>query len=190
MTPEADLAAWLDEHDGPAPNLDEAPTPIEDVEQAERRMNKLRRLARQKAEIQDVAASEVARILGWKDDRVSAIERAEAWIASSLEAWHRARVASKLIEGKSYKLASGTVKLRASGQTKLVVDGDESELATELRQTRPEWVREKLTLDKAEIKARTKNVDGQVVDAATGEVVPGLRYEKADEDTFSVEVAK
>lgn len=192
---QADLDAYLDAYldaEDATPNVDEpAPPPwIADVIDAERRLSRLRRLAREKAEVQDVAAAEVGHILAWKDDRVAGIEALEALETEVLEAWHRARFLAGMIRGKSVKLASGTLKLRAPGVPKLLVDADEDELATDFRQSRPTWTREKVTLDKNVIKQDTvPGDDGKVIDKATGEVVPGLRYEVTTEDSFSLEVA-
>lgn len=183
----SDYDAWASSHDEPI-DVDSPPPAIDtaDVVRAERQLARLRRLAAERYEVNEVVASKLAEIEAYKADRLHGIERAEQWLLSQLEAWHRARVAAGLVEGKSWVGASGTLKLRSPGTPKLIVEDIDLE---SLQQTRPEWVREKLEVDKAAVKKATKPAGDKVVDATTGEVVEGLRYEVATEDAFSWEVA-
>jgi hypothetical protein len=183
----SDFDAWVEAHD-PELVIDQAPEPIDpaDVVRAERQLARLRRLAGERYEVGEVVQAKLSEVEAYRTDRLHGIEQAEQWLLSQLEAWHRARVAAGLVSGKSWVGVSGTLKLRAPGQPRLVVEDVDVE---SLQQTRPTWVREKLEVDKAAVKQATKAVDGKVIDTATGEVVEGLRYEQSTEDSFSWEVA-
>lgn len=184
----SDFDAWTATHDEPI-DADAPPPQIDttDVVRAERQLARLRRLAAERAEVDQVHRATVAKADAYKADRLAGIEHVEEWLTTQLESWHRARVDAGLIRGKSWTSVSGTLKLRAPGQPKLIVDDVDVEA---LQQTRPTWVREKLELDKQAIKATTEvGPDGQVIDVSTGEVVEGMRYEVSTVDTFSWEVS-
>lgn len=188
-----DLDAYLDEHDGWTPNVDEPSPEIapDDVVRAERALARLARLRKEQADVKAAAADRIAIIEARRDDLVAGIDKAAAWIEQSLEGWHRARVAAGMTSGKTLSLPGGKLRLRAPGSPKLVATEDEHTVAEGLQQTRPLWVREKLSLDRQVIKdATVVGPNGEVVDASTGEIVDGLAYEVDTEDRFSIEVAK
>lgn len=191
------LAAW--ERDDEIPDdLDEA-NPIVPVD--ERRVDwALERLARMASDEQRVVSfvdEEMERLVSFRDDRLTAIERRRAWVERGVEQWMRSQ--HRETGRKTVKLPHGEVKLRAARRrVDVVVDLDDFEQVATLDDLVPGAVIHRTEISKQEIARQLqpgpvtgRDLDGsQVVAAVTadGERVPGVYFVVPVEDTFSVKV--
>lgn len=193
MTPDEtrdDLADWLADTDGAAPDLDRDPDPPHDATEAERYLRKLAHLAAEAREVEEVVKAERQRLDEWRSDRMTAMERADTWLRTALEGWFRDR--QRAGGTKSLSLPSGTLRLRKASKRPVDFDpGDEdgqTVLASIYRQN-PDLVRVSLSLNKQEVAKRCKpGPDGQAIIPETGETLPGVRFLPAPGDRFYVEV--
>jgi hypothetical protein len=98
----------------PPSDLDEStePAPLEDADQANRMMRRLRATEREATEVADLAAASIAQVTAWRDERLGVLGRTIAWCHRSLEGWMRATY--ERTGRQSVKLPAGTVALRKS----------------------------------------------------------------------------
>lgn len=140
-----DLAAYV-YGDDDAP--DEPPEPPEDTIGADRLLGRVRSYERTAAEIEGLAQANIAKIMAWRDDRISGVERSIAFHSRSLEVWMRSVHESSGGKVKTQNLPHGVLAVRKS-PTRVVVDDDEAAAAIVADQ-RPEWVKVDRSIRKRE----------------------------------------
>lgn len=188
---DAELDAYLDEHD-PAPIddalLEQRPDLI-DESRVNALLSKRGRLAAEQDRIDERARERIAPIEAWRDDRTAGIKRELEWIDRSLETYARAVLPQ--MRRKSLPLPAGVLKLTQPGSPSLHVYDEGEFVAWCLDESYPHrdgMLRRTVAADKAEVKRQTAvgPRDEQlstdllavfaVVEAATGERVPGVRF--------------
>lgn len=172
----------LDYDEDASPNH---PLTVEAAEQATRAMRSLARIRRQMAEVRDVAKAEIDRVTSWRDGRLNTLAAREAWYMEGLESY--TRMLWRESKTQTQSLPTGTLRLRPAP---LVVEASAPE---SLARVAPFLTRQKVEVDKAEVKARLRpgaelrvieeDASGKLaahaavtiadaVDAETGEPVP------------------
>lgn len=106
------------------PNVDEPPPPPETIDdtRAVRLLRRLRHVRAEAARVSELAASERWAVNVWESDRLSGLERADAWITAALEGY--ARMVHARTGRKSVPLPGGTLQLRAAPLSVEVYDPD------------------------------------------------------------------
>jgi hypothetical protein len=198
--PDADFAADLAEWIAATVDLypddggDAEPATILDLNEADRALRRLRKLADDEAEILEVASALIDDTVAWRDDRLYGIERARAWVERSLEQWMRARHAET--GRKTVKLPAGELRLRAPRWSVHSDDADAS----------PELLKQLVEIDLSLVRIETSVARGAVTKVAEpgpradvpvesgwqahlavtvdGQVLPGVYLVRAVEDTF------
>lgn len=168
-----------------------APLDLADTEAAISALRSLARVREQAADVKQVADAERARITEWANRRLETIAAKERWYLTGLESYARARNADDpKLTTLSYP--AGTLRLR---KAPVAVRADSVE---ELQAQRPDLVRIRLEVDKAEVKARL--TAGPVVDTdengcevrlavdPDGVIIPGVSLIVAPEARFTVQV--
>lgn len=164
-----------------------------DDSQAEWALRKLGKAREAALRVDRLADDQIAQVEAWRDQQQAALAPDIGFFTGLLEDWHR-RTLSDDAKAKSVTLPSGTLKSRA-GQARIVVTNDNDVLewltGDELDDLMPEKPAERrpaLSAWKKAVKAeRFAVVDGRLVDAETGEVVPGVTVEQGTR-TFTQEV--
>lgn len=176
MTPDelaADLAAIPHPRDPATETPDGAPFTITDDGAAEWALRKLAAHRAELATVQARADEEIARIDAWTKRHQARIDPHIDYFTDLLINYAR----QQRTEGrKTLDLIAGVVKTTASGGGWRVADEDV--LVSWLDRVRPELVeRAPRVLKAAANKVLRVAVDGQVVDEASGELVPGVVVE-------------
>ena len=149
-------------YDSPPPELDN----LEDLDYHVRRVREGR------AELEVLEQSyrrELDRIQARLESRRRVIEGWIAWHLAPVESWHRAHPATRTIE-----LPHGTLKLTVPKSLKVFIgpdDTDREAVRSWAVQSHPEILGDPLV---TKVRACVLIVDGRVVDAETGEIVPGV----------------
>ena len=198
----SDLEAWLAGDDDLPPEAarpDEAPLLVEHLDDANRRLRSIARLARDEATIKDVAAAEVARIKAWSTDRLAGVERRRTWLMDGLEAFTRAYAAANGV--KSVNVPNGVLRLKKAPL--VVADPWPSTDLAALGKAHPDLVRVTYALDKNVVKERCRPgaVNDEITAAseapvhhavvkATGEIVPGVYFVVDPDPRFSLTPTK
>lgn len=104
----------LDEELGHEPPDDDDAEPVElgNPDDANRMMRRLRATEREAREVMEIAATDIAQVVAWRDKRLESLGRTIAWCQRSLEGWIRA--VHERTGRQSVKLPAGTVSLRKS----------------------------------------------------------------------------
>lgn len=139
--------AGLDE----APPADEPPPVPRDADEANRLLRRLDRFKTETARIHAAADAEFARIQGWRDDRLSGLDRQIGFHEKSLESWMRAQFRERP-QTKTYRLPSGEVKVRA-GRQRIVISDHPDTVAT-VKAEHPDWVQTVDQIAKTEVDIR------------------------------------
>jgi hypothetical protein len=210
---ERELDDFVEGDSWPLPDEEGEPSPIPGAEVAAQVLRRLRRLDAERATVVRVATDELARIVAFRDDRVSGIEREIAWGTRSLENYMRG--VRFLTKKQSMKVANGTLKLTKTSFAVEVVDEaaffewcgvvwPEKETPDGERPppdlshvTHPEFIRvrpepAKAALAKLEHASLEEEVDGRITNqllyAGDGptELVPGVIVARDKADRFNV----
>jgi Bacteriophage Mu Gam like protein len=133
-------------------------------------MRKLRDARIRQAEVRAVADAEIERVQAWADTEHAKHERDAAWFESILTRWALdCRAADP--RAKTVSTPYGTVTTRETAGAWTV---DDAVVLAWARASRPELVQVRESLRLADAK-RMLTVDaGKVIDADSGEVVPGI----------------
>lgn len=183
-----DFAAWIEDRDAPAPDLDRDPTPPQNPAEAAAYLRKIERLDAEAAEVKEFYAAEVSMLDAWKADRLAAVERARTWLETALEGWFRARRRDG--GTKTLRLPHGTLKLTAPSSRRSVVfdpgDTPVHEALAAVLTVDHRLVRVKLELDRKAVADLCE--PGPDDQAMLGDViVPHVGFQpKAERDTFRV----
>lgn len=143
-----DLAAYVNGYEE-SWDEEEPPGPPEDLEEAHKQLRRLRWRERELGDITARAEVEIAPIRAWADDRSAGLKREIARIERSLAAFMLTR---RMLTGrKTEKFPSG--ELRAwDARPRLVVLDDEAAVDI-IEPLRPEWVRTRKEIIKAQVSA-------------------------------------
>lgn len=142
---------------------------VETPEQAAWAMRKYRRLAQKRAQYSALAAAERERIAAWEERVTAGVESQMDFFAGHLEGYamrERAR------GSKSLEFPDGSVKTRQTGASFDVDKARFLEWAEESK--RDDLLRVTLAPDMTAIKGSVVVDGGQVLDPASGEIIPGL----------------
>lgn len=201
------LDAWLS-GEAPLPTTPDRDDPpgwsctLEGAGQADMILRRLARIARNRAEVQQVYDTERARLEAYRDDRMAGLDRMSTWLADGIEGYMRARFEET--GSKTLTLPTGVLRLR-DGQPSVIADDTIAEVgaARHLAEVSPEYVRANYDLDRNAIKEacqpgpRIEDPDFDVpdgtdayeaVNTTTGEVVPGVVFIVPGRPKFSYQV--
>lgn len=142
--------------------------------------NYIRKYKELEAEIQSIQATAqeavdqyTQKVEMWEQNQLQQIKRRLQFCKFALEQYTQ----NNLTDGKkSLRLIEGTIGFRK--QPPALVYDDEEEVINYLKQTRPDLIKEKLALDKNNLKK-----DGQIVDDTfmlDGKPIPGVSVEQKD----------
>ncbi len=185
----SDLRSDLSDHlAGDFAEVDPATDPmpvLDDIEQADRALRQLSVLHAQMRRVEALAESERTRIAAWEAERLDVLERQAAFWRQTLEAWHRATYRRDGVQ--TVKLPCGTLKLTKARSR---VDGDEppedapeSLVRVTVKRAWDKQAAAKATVPGPEpIDQTDDHYVYAAIDAATGEVVPGLVHLKPKVD--------
>lgn len=184
-----DLDEWLAQR---AAEIDNEP---DDLAPIDRALGVCRYLDRQRAEIEATYASRVAELATWRDQRFAVLDNRRTRIAAQLEGWARAMHERSGGRVKTWKLANGTIEIRAADD---VVHFEENAAKTGRRIAAAGWpsmVVDKVEASKTRISTQLDDRDDLVLGPAivgyelpkdrhdytahpiiaeTGEVIPGV----------------
>lgn len=150
---------------------------------AERMVRAVARRRRRLATVEALAAARIAEVTAWLDAERHRLST--DWLEEQLAAYHEARLLDDP-RAKTISLPSGSLKARKTPD-QWNVENVETVLSW-AHDVRPELIRTKVELDRAEMKRHLKvAADGVVVDPATSEIAPGVTVTPG-EVRFSVEV--
>lgn len=188
---ETSLADYLDNQSPvEAPAVAEGPRPvllIDTLEKAAWAMRKIAWAQEKINEIERVAQAEIERIKAWVEQATASHRHTMEFFDVPLKEYHR-RVLAENPRAKTIRLPHGTLEARSASAAP-EVDGDAGReaLTAWAQESAPEYVEMEPRLVWGGLK-QALQVDtdaGQVVYAATGEIVPGVRIKPA-ETTFKV----
>lgn len=183
---------------GPIPPAD--PTAVSGI------IRRIKRLDRDRAEINEVTDTEIRRLEGFRADRIAGIDREIAWGERAVEAFMRQYTA--VTHKKSLRLADGTPALRKPSTKVVVVDeraflafaigivSPEELTSPTVVPVHPELLRAKYSLIADEARALTQRpaldstvdetIARTVVALPDGTVVPGVEIHTPKQDTFNL----
>lgn len=142
---------------------------VETPQQAAWAMRKYRALAQKKAQHEAMADAERERIAAWELRVVSSVEAQMEFFASHLEGY---AMKERAKGAKSLEFPDGAIKTRQSGAAFEIDKARFIEWAEDAK--RDDLLRVTLAPDMTAIKGSVVVDNGQVIDAASGEIVPGL----------------
>lgn len=167
----------LDEHlaDIDDQVYDQPPADPGDTEGVNRALRRLARYRRARQAAVDAAATEIQRIVDWRDERVDKIDRRIRWELDGLELYHRARLGDDPT-AKTLHFPCGTLHAR---KTQPAFDYDETTFLPWAQEHAPDLVRLKPQVDRTAAKTALVAPDlgeGDTGPALTpdGEIVPGV----------------
>ena len=151
---------------------------IENLEGATWAFRKLRAIASKKAEIEAVAAEEIARVEAWK--------KAESEKYNSDTEYFESLISSYFVEerakDKKFKLSTPYGKVSTRKASKWIYE-DEEALKTYIKENNIDAIRIKEELDKTSLKKICKDA----VNHDTGELLPGVTIEDTETITVKAE---
>lgn len=142
---------------------------VDTPEQAAWAMRKYRRLAQKKAQHEAMAQAERERIAAWELRVVSTVQSQMEFLAAHLEGYAMKQRAQG---AKSLEFPDGSIKTRHSGPSFDIDKARFVEWAEEAK--RADLLRVTLAPDMTAIKSSVVVDNGQVLDPASGEIIPGL----------------
>lgn len=151
---------------------------VESLESATWCFRKLRAIAAKKAEIEAVAAEEVARIEAWKQEQLKQYKSDTEFFEGCISAYYLEERA----KDKKFKLSTPYGKVSCRKSSKWIYE-DEQALIDYCNVNEIDAIRVKEELDKANLKKICKNG----VNQETGELLPGLRIEETETITVKAE---
>ncbi|MBN1059377.1 host-nuclease inhibitor Gam family protein [Clostridium botulinum] len=151
---------------------------IENLEGATWAFRKLRAIGTKKAEIEAVAAEEIARIEAWKQEQLKQYDDDTEFFEGCINAYY----IEERAKDKKFKLSTPYGKVSSRKSKKWIYE-DEAALTEYVKGNQIEAIRIKEELDKTALKKICK--DG--VDAETGEILPGVRIEETETITVKAE---
>lgn len=173
--------AVLAEVPGEVPEAPKRRFVVENAEQANWAVRKVKKIRERQAEAKALADREIAKVSAWLEQRMQSLQREEEFFASLLEEWHR-----KLLQEdprmKTVKLPEGALEIRRLPPE---FRYEEEVLLGWVRENHPDCVVVKERVAWAALKKRLKVAGGCAVDPETGEVVPGVEV-VPDRDIFRV----
>jgi uncharacterized protein (DUF885 family) len=117
-----DLARSLE----PPPDDDAAPMDALDEDRANRLLYKLRRVSRERAQIQAVARAERDRVDAWERDRLDVVDRQITDLTNVLEQWMRMH--SERTKSVTKTFPNGELRLRAARARLEIIDDAKAEI--------------------------------------------------------------
>jgi hypothetical protein len=132
----------------------------------------VRRVREERAELEALEAvyrAELERMKDRWENRREVIENRIAWHLIPVESWHRSHPDTRTIE-----VPHGTLKLSVPKTLKVFIgsgDDDKAKVRQWAIESHPEILGDPLV---TKVRSVTLVVDGRVVDADTGEIVPGV----------------
>lgn len=151
---------------------------IENLEGATWAFRKLRAIANKKAEIEAVAAEEIARIETWKKSESEKYENDTEYFGSLISAYFT----EERQKDKKFKLSTPYGKVSTRKAKKWIYENEDA-LKKYVKENGIEAIRTKEELDKASLKELYKNG----IDKETGEMLPFVRIEETETVTVKVE---
>lgn len=142
---------------------------VDTPEQAAWAMRKYRQLAQRKAQHQSLADAERERIALWETRVVSGVESQMEFFASHLEAY---AIRERARGSKTLEFPDGSVKTRQSAASLDIDKATFLQWAEDAK--RDDLVRVTMSPDMAAIKSSVVVDGSQVLDPASGEIIPGL----------------
>lgn len=186
MLTDDDAPDELDQTD--APPIDLSAGESDALAQADWHLRHLRVLGRQREQLLDVFQAEQERLAERLAARLALIDAKADWHSKPVEDLHKALLEADE-KRKSIALPNGTLKSR-KGQDSWEYE-DEEAFISWARSKHPELVRVTHAVNKADVKktfrAATPGEEGQAVDPATGEPIPGVTV-KPGETRFSIDL--
>ena len=151
---------------------------IENLDGATWAFRKLRAIASKKAEIEAVAAEEIARVEAWKKSEVEKYESDTEYFESLISAYFF----EERSKDKKFKLSTPYGKVSTRKASEWIYE-DEEALKQYVKDNEIDAIRIKEELDKTNLKKICK--DG--VNHETGELLPGVTIEDTETITIKVE---
>ncbi|NFO46556.1 hypothetical protein FDB40_06440 [Clostridium botulinum] len=151
---------------------------IENLEGATWAFRKLRAIGTKKAEIEAVAAEEIARIEAWKQEQLKQYESDTEFFEGCISGYF----VEERVKDNKFKLSTPYGKVAARKSKKWIYE-DEEALKIYIKENNIEAIRIKEELDKTSLKKICK--DG--VNTETGEILPGVRIEETETITVKAE---
>jgi hypothetical protein len=142
---------------------------VDTPEQASWAMRKYRALAQKRARQIDLAEAERVRISAWQDRVVGSVESQMEFFAQHLEAY---AMRERSRGSKTLEFPDGVIKTRQTGTSYEIDKARFCEWAEESK--RDDLLRHTVAPDMTAIKASVVVDRGQVIDPASGEIIPGL----------------
>lgn len=151
---------------------------IENLEGATWAFRKLRAIASKKAEIEAVAAEEIARVEAWKKSEIEKYESDTEYFESLISSYF----VEERAKDKKFKLSTPYGKVSTRKSSKWIYE-DEEALKQFVKENGIDAIRIKEELDKTSLKKICK--DG--VNQETGEILPFVRIEETETVTVKAE---
>lgn len=151
---------------------------IENLEGATWAFRKLRAIASKKAEIEAVAAEEIARVEAWKKSEIEKYESDTEYFESLISSYF----VEERAKDKKFKLSTPYGKVSTRKSSKWIYE-DEEALKQFVKENEIDAIRIKEELDKTSLKKICK--DG--VNQETGEILPFIRIEETETITVKAE---
>ena len=161
---------------GDEPDYDQAPEAPQDADRADEQLRRLAKVRAEMAQIAEHARAQIERINEWHARRVEVLAGKERWLEEGLEMWHRAVLADDPSR-KSISLPCGTLKSRVQPPAwefddAVFLEWAEVHAPELVRVPEPKPAVDKAAAKKALIPPATDHDD--VVVTADGELVPGV----------------
>jgi hypothetical protein len=151
---------------------------IENLEGATWAFRKLRAISNKKAEIEAVAAEEIARVELWKKKEVEKYESDTEYFESLISSYF----VEERAKNKKFKLSTPYGKVSTRKASKWIYE-DEEALKQYVKENDIDAIRIKEELDKTSLKKICKDA----VNQDTGEILPGVRVEETETITVKAE---
>ncbi|NFI05175.1 hypothetical protein FC959_12280 [Clostridium botulinum] len=151
---------------------------VENLESATWCFRKLRAIGTKKAEIEAVAAEEIARIEAWKEEQLKQYDDDTEFFEGAISVYF----IEERAKDKKFKLSTPYGKVSSRKSKKWIYE-DEEALKEYVKENEIDAIRVKEELDKTGLKKICK--DG--VNTETGEIIPGVRIEETETITVKAE---